>query len=166
MGRPPESRQTETAPAASTKLFLLSPDEAKSLTLGSLAFAFVMMFPIFFYGENPGAPLHTWLMTRPLLRFNGGVPGDLDRDVFMELRWVPYYTLTHFHQFPFWNPYKCGGMTMIRNPEGAVATPFILPYLIFGMASGVMVESICISRSCLPVATSLAVNSAFVQSHA
>ena len=59
VGRPPESRQTQTAPTASTKLFLLSPDEAKSLTLGSLAFAFVMMFPIFFYGENPGAPLHT-----------------------------------------------------------------------------------------------------------
>ena len=82
----------------------------------------------------------SWLLAGPILRFNGGLPGDIDRDVFMQLRWVPYYTLAHFHQFPFWSPYKCGGMTMIGNPEGSVVTPFILPYLLFGMAPGVIFE--------------------------
>ncbi len=129
-----------TAPTASARLFLLSRPEAKWLTLGSLAFAFVFCFPIFFDGSVSGAPISSWLLAWPQLRFNGGIPGDIDRDVFMELRWVPYYTLTHFHQFPFWSPYKCGGMSMIGNPEGAVVTPFIIPYLLFGMASGVIFE--------------------------
>ncbi len=82
----------------------------------------------------------SWLLTWPHLRFFGEIPGDTDRDVFMQLRWVPYYTLTHFHQFPYWSPYKCGGMSMIGNPEGSAVTPFILPYLVFGMASGVIFE--------------------------
>ncbi len=121
-------------------MFLLTRPEAKWLTLGSLAFAFVFISPIFFDGTVSGAPMASWLLAGPILRFNGGLPGDIDRDVFMQLRWVPYYTLAHFHQFPFWSPYKCGGMTMIGNPEGSVVTPFILPYLLFGMAPGVIFE--------------------------
>ena len=120
--------------------FLITRSEAKWLTIGSLVFAFVSFWPIFFDGSVPGAPISSWLLAGPRLRFGGGIPGDADRDVFMQLRWVPYYTLTRFHQFPFWSPYKCGGMSMIGNPESAVVTPFILPYLLFGMASGVLVE--------------------------
>jgi len=138
--RPPESRLSATPPAASERILLLSREEAKWLTLGSLAFAFVFFFPIFFDGSISGAPMRSWLLAWPQLKFLGGIPGDGDRDVFMELRWVPYYTLMHFHQFPFWSPYKCGGMSMIGNPEGAIVTPFILPYLLFGMASGVIIE--------------------------
>jgi len=138
--RPPESGRDATVPAASAGLLILSRPETKWLTLGSLAFALVFFFPIFYEGGDPGAPIGTWMRTWPQLKFGGSVPSDLDRDVFMELRWVPYYTLSHFHQFPFWNPYKCGGMSMIGNPEGAVVTPFILPYLMFGLASGVIFE--------------------------
>ena len=138
--RGPGSKLFVTDQGASTSLFLLGRTEAKWLTLGSLAFAFVFFFPIFFDGSVSGAPMASWLLSWPHLRFNGGVPGDGDRDVFMQLRWVPYYTLTHFHQFPFWSPYKCGGMSMIGNPEGSEVTLFILPYLLFGMASGVIFE--------------------------
>ena len=53
---------------------------------------------------------------------------------------VPYYTLTHFHQFPFWDPYKCGGMTMLGNPESSIVTPFLLLYLIFGLIPGMLLE--------------------------
>ena len=140
MDHPPESGLAAKARAASARLFLLSRTEARWLTLGSLAFALVLVFPIFFEGGDPGAPISTWMRSGPQLKFGGEVPGDLDRDVFMELRWVPYYTLTHFHQFPFWNPYKCGGMSMIGNPESGIVTPFILPYLMFGLASGVILE--------------------------
>ncbi len=129
-----------TSSSAPPRLFLLSRHETKWLTVGSLAFALVLFFPIFYEGGDPGAPLGAWLTTLPYLRFNGGIPGDLDRDVFMQLRWVVYYTLSHFHQFPFWNPYKCGGMSLIGNPEGAIVTPFTLLYLIFGMAPGVILE--------------------------
>jgi hypothetical protein len=128
------------ASKTTTRIFLLSRSEAKWLTLGSLVFAFIFFSPIFFDGSVSGAPMASWLLAWPKLRFNGGVPGDVDRDVFMQLRWVPYYTLAHFHQFPFWSPYKCGGMSMIGNPEGATITLFILPYLLFGMASGVIFE--------------------------
>ena len=124
----------------SAPTFLLTREEAKRLTFGSLAFALVFVSLIFFDGSVSGAPASSWLLLGPRLRFGGPIPGDIDRDVFMQLRWVPYYTLWHFHQFPFWSPYKCGGMSMIGNPEGSVVTPFILPYLLFGMASGVILE--------------------------
>ncbi len=135
-----ETSRPSTDQEASVRTFLLSREETKRLVLGSLAFAFVFFFPIFFDGSVSGAPMTSWLFTWPHLRFFGDIPGDTDRDVFMQLRWVPYYTLTHFHQFPYWSPYKCGGMSMIGNPEGSVVTPFILPYLVFGMASGVIFE--------------------------
>ena len=60
--------------------------------------------------------------------------------MFTQLRWVPYYTLTHFHQLPFWNPYKCGGMPMLGNPESAIVTPFLLLYLVFGLIPGMLLE--------------------------
>jgi hypothetical protein len=135
-----ESDPGATSLPASAWIFLLSRPEAKWLTLGSLCFAFVYFFPIFYDGSIPGAPLRSWLWAWPHLRFNDGVPGDLDRDVFMQLRWVPYYTLSHFHQFPFWNPYKCGGMSMIGNPESGFVTPFTLLYLMFGLAPGVILD--------------------------
>jgi hypothetical protein len=140
VGPLPDSKLSSEGEHGTAPIFLLSRVEAKWLTLGSLAFAFIFFFPIFFDGSVSGAPMASWLLSWPHLRFNGGVPGDGDRDVFMQLRWVPYYTLTHFHQFPFWSPYKCGGMSMVGNPEGSTVTPFILPYLLFGMASGVIFE--------------------------
>ena len=102
--RPPESGRDATVPAASAGLLILSRPETKWLTLGSLAFALVFFFPIFYEGGDPGAPIGTWMRTWPQLKFGGSVPSDLDRDVFMELRWVPYYTLSHFHQFPYMDP--------------------------------------------------------------
>jgi len=142
--RPPssveQSGSSATAQLTSAPLFLLSRSECKRLTLGSLAFALVFFFPVFYDGSVAGAPMSSWLFAWPHFRFTGGLPGDIDHDVFMQLRWVPYYTLTHFHQFPFWSPYKCGGMSMIGNPEGSVVTPFILPYLLFGVSSGVILE--------------------------
>ncbi len=127
------------APDESRRLWLLSPQETKRLILGSLAFALIFIFPIIFDDRVTG-PTFGWLKTSPHFRFFDQVPGDGDRDVFMQLRWVPYYTLSHFHQFPFWNPYKCGGMTLIGNPEGAVITPFVIFYLLFGMATGLLCE--------------------------
>ena len=124
-------------------LFLLSREETKRLIVGSLVFALVFFYPIFYDDRVPGPVLAGWLNTWPHFRFLDHLPADGDRDVFMQLRWVPYYTLRHFHQFPFWNPYKCGGMTLIGNPEGAVVTPFVLFYLLFGMSSGVLLE-ICL----------------------
>jgi len=63
-----------------------------------------------------------------------------DWDFFMLLDWVPYRTVTHFHQLPLWNPYECGGVPMISNPQSRVLTPFFLIHLAFGPAAGIHLE--------------------------
>lgn len=59
-----------------------------------------------------------------------------DWDTHMELRWVPFYTILHFHQLPLWNPYRCGGMPMLGHPQSAMASPFLLLDLLFGPMIG------------------------------
>jgi len=66
--------------------------------------------------------------------------GDFDHAA--ELQWVPYYTITHFHQFPFWDPYKCGGLPMFANPQASIFTPLFLLELILGPTVAVHVEII------------------------
>jgi hypothetical protein len=114
--------------------------EIKQLVLLSLAFAFVFLYPILCDSSLSGPGIGAWLI-RPQLEHFTAIPSDgADRDLFVQLRWVPYYTLTHFHQLPFWNPYKCGGMPMLGNPESAIVTPFLLLYLIFGLIPGMLLE--------------------------
>jgi hypothetical protein len=50
--------------------------------------------------------------------------------------------VTHFHQWPFWNPYKCGAMPMLGNPESGIVTPFLLFYLILGLIPGMLLDEI------------------------
>jgi len=115
--------------------------EIKQLVLISLAFAFVFLYPVLCDSSLSAGPgVGAWLI-RPQLGHFIAIPGDgSDRDMFTQLRWVPYYTLTHFRQFPFWNPYKCGGMPMLGNPESGIVTPFLLFYLIFGLIPGMLLE--------------------------
>jgi hypothetical protein len=59
-----------------------------------------------------------------------------DWDFESQLMWAPYYTVVHFHQIPLWNPWKCGGMAMLGNPQSRFVTPFFLLHLIFGYVVG------------------------------
>ncbi|HLH76856.1 MAG TPA: hypothetical protein VKV28_08640 [Candidatus Binataceae bacterium] len=69
------------------------------------------------------------------------IPGAaFDWDFFLELHWVPYYEVLHFHQFPLWNPYKCGGMPMLGNPQSGFLTPFFLLQLLVGPVAGLHLE--------------------------
>ncbi|MGH7814723.1 MAG: hypothetical protein ACREQI_12065 [Candidatus Binataceae bacterium] len=59
----------------------------------------------------------------------GNIPGFVhyggnDWDPFLQLEWVAYHTIAHFHQFPLWDPYKCGGMPMLGDPQSTLLTPF------------------------------------------
>ncbi len=54
----------------------------------------------------------------------------------MEMLWAPYHTITHFHQFPLWDPYKCGGQPLLANPQSAFLTPLFGLHLLFGPAVG------------------------------
>ncbi len=144
------SAQEGRRPTALSGVILWSPtrpevyfarEEIKQLAILSFAFAFVLIYPLFCDSDVAlGRGIGLWLL-RPELGHFATVPSDgADRDMFAQLRWVPYYTLTHFHQLPFWNPYKCGGMPMLGNPESAIVTPFILIYLIFGLVPGMILE--------------------------
>jgi len=114
--------------------------EIRQLILLAFAFAFVFLYPILCDSRVTGPGLGAWIV-KPRLSHFTQIPSDgADRDMFTQLRWVPYHTLTHFHQLPFWNPYKCGGMPMLGNPESAIVTPFLLLYLVFGLIPGMLLE--------------------------
>lgn len=49
-------------------------------------------------------------------------------------------TIVHFHQLPVWNPYKCGGMPMLGNPQSHFLTPWFLLTLLFGPFIGLRLE--------------------------
>ncbi len=58
-------------------------------------------------------------------------PGG-DRDYFTETAWAASYTVNHFRQIPFWDPYKCGGTALLADPQSRIFTPFFLLHLVFG----------------------------------
>ncbi len=78
----------------------------------------------------------------PILANIAGLGLDHDWDLTMEIHWAPFYTITHFHQFPFWDPYKCGGLPLLGNPQSRILTPFLLLHLLFGPLIGIHLEII------------------------
>src|SRR5271167_2122256 len=97
------------------------------VALGSLAFALCIFYRFFGHFSR-------------LIAWSGF--GRFDWDYHMQLHWVIWYTITHFHQFPFWNPYKCGGMPLLGNPQSPILTPFLLVDLLFGPVIGLHLASI------------------------
>ncbi|MGD0075261.1 MAG: hypothetical protein ABSD31_13120 [Candidatus Binataceae bacterium] len=96
--------------------------EALWVGIGSIAFALAFAWPILDHLGQFGA-FHDW-------------------EFITSLHWVPYYTVAHFHQFPLWNPYKCGGMPMFGNPQSRILTPFFLLHLLAGPVLGLQLEVI------------------------
>ncbi len=45
-------------------------------------------------------------------------------------------TIVKYHQFPLWNPYHCGGTSLIGNPQTDFLSPYFLIILFFGPAVG------------------------------
>ncbi len=78
----------------------------------------------------------------PLLSNMTGMGLDHDWDQTMEMHWAPVHTVVHFHQFPLWDPYKCGGIALLANPSSRILTPFFLLHLIFGPLVGIHLEII------------------------
>ena len=122
------------------RIFRLDAREFAWVAVGSLVFAAVFFYPILCDIKYLGPGLHDWLVAAPHFSNLTQLPINNDSDLFDQLRWVPYYTLTHYHQWPFWNPYKCGGMSMLGNPESGVVTPFLLIYLMGGLLTGIFLE--------------------------
>lgn len=49
---------------------------------------------------------------------------------------VPRITILKYFQFPLWNPYHCGGMSEIGNPQNIFFSPAFLVILILGPVIG------------------------------
>lgn len=68
--------------------------------------------------------------------------GIHDWDPQEELRYLAVKTLRVYHQFPFWNPYTCGGHPAWGGVEGdtIVVSPFLPAYLALPFAVALRVE--------------------------
>lgn len=51
-------------------------------------------------------------------------------------------TILEYHQFPLWNPYFCGGTTLIGNPQTTFLVPTFPLILIFGTTFGERLSNI------------------------
>lgn len=116
--------------------------ETAWLVVASLGFALVFSYPILGDLVYLGPGVSGWIAAGPVFNHLNRLPANGDWDMFTDLRWVAYQTTTHFFQFPFWNPYKCGGMPMLGNPEAVVATPFLLLDMATGPIAGLYLQII------------------------
>jgi hypothetical protein len=80
------------------------------------------------------------LFSYPIILHLTGTTVQDDWDFESELHWVAYYTVVHFHRFPLWDPYKCGGLGMLANPQSRFLTPFFPLHLVFGPSVGAHLE--------------------------
>jgi hypothetical protein len=72
----------------------------------------------------------------PILR-SGNNLGIQDWDQNFAWTEASRVSLLDFHQFPLWNPFKCGGSVQFANPQIAVISIQTLFALIFGTLSGI-----------------------------
>ncbi|HLD42713.1 MAG TPA: hypothetical protein VJB08_01860 [Candidatus Nanoarchaeia archaeon] len=90
--------------------------------------------------KNYGLPLLVFtslalLFTYPIFQnitYWGG--GDWDQHFFYSE--AARKTILEYHQFPFWNPWYCGGNALLAHPESLFLGPFFILNLIFGTVIG------------------------------
>lgn len=63
--------------------------------------------------------------------------GTFDWGYFFFLAEVDRTTVVDHHQFPFWNPYYCGGSVHLANPQTYFLSPTFLFILAFGTPVGI-----------------------------
>src|SRR5437870_4282626 len=127
-------------PPVETTASAMRPREAMWVAAGSLAFAIIFMYPMLCELGYLGPGLLGWLDKPPVFAHLMRLPANGDWDMFTEMRWVSYYTVAHFHQLPFWSPCKCGGISLLGNPESAIVTPFFLLDLLTGPIAGLYLQ--------------------------
>jgi hypothetical protein len=73
---------------------------------------------------------------------NGGA--TLDWQFFQFFEEIARKTILHYHQLPIWNPYFCGGTTMIGNPQTTFLVPTFPLVLVFGATLGMRLSIIAV----------------------
>ena len=96
--------------------------EGVAVAVASIAFALVFCFPLL-------AHLTT-----------GGTFDDWDQN--SASQWSAYWVIHRYHQFPFWNPFECGGMPLLGDPQSHFVTPWFLLTMIFGPVVGLHLQVI------------------------
>jgi hypothetical protein len=109
--------QLISAEHSARRAFLI---ESLLVTLGAIAFAVAFTWPI--------------LHRLPFIGLADDWAEHLQPD------WAAYYTITHFHQVPLWNPYRCGGMPLLAHPLSICMSPLFLVQLILGPFIGVNLQ--------------------------
>ena len=68
--------------------------------------------------------------------------GVMDWDILLFYNEVARKTVLDYHQFPFWNPYYCGGNIFLAHPESSFLSPLFLFVLLFGSLYGLKIAMI------------------------
>lgn len=76
----------------------------------------------------------------PLFGHAGELGVARDWDQHQLYHWVPYETVVRYGQIPLWNPFECGGMPMLANPQSRWLSPFFLLHVWLGPARAIPIE--------------------------
>lgn len=96
--------------------------EAIAVAVGSIVFSLVFCYPLV-----------------PHLRVAGTLN---DWDYISASQWAAYWTVDQYHQFPLWNPFECGGMPLLGDPQSHLLTPWFFLTMMFGPVVGLHLEVI------------------------
>src|ERR1017187_10881247 len=94
--------------------------EAMAVAIGSTAFAVVFCYPLVSNLSRAATP-NDW-------------------DLITASQWAAYWTVRQYHQFPLWNPFECGGIPPLGDPNSHFLTPWFLLTLMFGPVVGLHLE--------------------------
>lgn len=120
---------------------VLNTDAKIGATVGVafvIAVAFIFAFLTSFYQWLAAAALLIIAAPLSLLGFwfSTGDLGIADWDLYFSYHEVIRRTVLTFHEFPFWNPWLCGGTAALGDPEFPLLTLTFLLELIFGIPTG------------------------------
>lgn len=120
---------------------VLNTDAKVGATVGIafvIAVAFIFAFFSLFYQWLAAAALLIIATPLSLLGFwfSTGDLGIADWDLYFSYHEVIRRTVLTFHEFPFWNPWLCGGTAALGDPEFPLFTLTFLLELIFGIPTG------------------------------
>ena len=68
-----------------------------------------------------------------------------DWDFISASQWAAYWTVRQYHQFPMWNPFECGGIPLLGDPQSHILSPLFFLTIMFGPVVGLHLEVIIYS---------------------
>ncbi len=80
-----------------------------------------------------------WLVLLPIFR-NPHAWGIQDWDQHLFYHAAAAAAVVEHGELPLWNPYACGGMVMLANPQSRMMTPFFLLHVLFGVDWAIRLE--------------------------